>query len=55
MPDLGAERPGEATETRQMAERQRTESGAHVSDRRFLIALAVILGAIVVFALILYL
>jgi len=54
MPDLGSERPGEATETRQWADRSRTESGANVSDRKFLIALAVIVVVIAIFALALY-
>ena len=57
MPDLGSERPGEATETRQLAERGRTEPGGetNVSDRQFLIALAVIVIVIAVFAIVLWL
>jgi hypothetical protein len=43
MPDLGAERPGQASETRQMVERGRTQTGADVSGRAFAIALVMIL------------
>lgn len=51
MPDLGPERPGQASETRQMVERGRTETGAEVSGRAFVIALMLIVVAIAVFAL----
>lgn len=52
VPDLGPERPGAASETRQMGERSRTEAGQpNVSGRSFLIALVVIAAAIVAFAL----
>lgn len=53
MPDLGSERPGEATETRQMVERSRTESGGEVSNPAFLIALGVIVAMFVVALLLL--
>lgn len=53
LPDLGPERPGEATETRQMVERGRTESGAEISGKAFLIALLVIAAGIVGVALLL--
>jgi len=54
LPDLGQERPGQASETRQMVEHRRaTETGAEVSNRSFLIALAVIVVGIVVVALLL--
>jgi hypothetical protein len=46
MPDLGAERPGQASETRQMVERGRTQTGADVSGKAFAIALIIILLAI---------
>lgn len=51
LPDLGPERPGNASETRQMVERGRTETGAQVSTPAFFIALGVILAAIVAIAL----
>ena len=51
MPDI-PERPGQqASETRQMVERGRTETSAQVSNPAFLIALAVIVAVIVAFAL----
>jgi hypothetical protein len=47
VPDFGAERPGDPSDTRQLVERGRTESGApNVSGRAFLIALAVIAALI---------
>lgn len=51
LPDLGPERPGQPSETRQMVERGRTENGAQVSNPAFLIALGVIVAGIVVFLL----
>jgi hypothetical protein len=48
MPDL-PERPGQPSDTRQMVERGRTESGADVSGRVFVIALVVV--AIVIAAI----
>jgi hypothetical protein len=48
MPDLGPERPGQPSETRQMGERSRTETGTEISTPAFLIALGVIVVAIVV-------
>jgi hypothetical protein len=48
MPDL-PERPGHASDTRQMVERGRTETGGDVSGRVFAIALVVI--ALVIAAL----
>lgn len=48
MPDLGPERPGQPSETRQMVERSRTESDADVSNPAFLIALGVIVALITV-------
>jgi len=53
LPDLGPERPGEATETRQMVERGRTETGAEISGKAFLIALISIALAIIGIALLL--
>lgn len=41
MPDL-PERPGHASETRQMVERGRTETGGDVTGRVFVIALVVV-------------
>ena len=56
VPDLGPERPGHASETREMVERMRTESGgATVSGRSFWIAFAVIAVVIALFALLLQL
>jgi hypothetical protein len=52
-PDPGPERSGFAAETRQIVERARTHSSAHVSARAFWIAFAAILLAIALFALIL--
>ena len=46
MPDLGAERPGQASETRQMVERGRTQTDGELSGRAFAIALIIILLAI---------
>jgi hypothetical protein len=54
MPDLGPDRLRHASDTRQLASRARTESGAHVSARAFWTAFAVILLAIGLFALILW-
>ena len=51
LPDLGPERPGNASETRQMVERGRTETGGQVSTPAFFIALGAILAAIVAIAL----
>jgi hypothetical protein len=54
LPDLGPERPGQASETREMVERRRaTETGAEVSNQAFLIALGVIVAGIVLIALLL--
>jgi hypothetical protein len=53
MPDIGQERPGQASETRQMVERGRTENGTKVSNPAFLIALGVIVVGIAVLALLL--
>jgi len=47
VPDLGSERPGDPSDTRQLVERGRTETGAEVSGRAFLIAFAVIAAVIV--------
>ncbi|MBL0214911.1 MAG: hypothetical protein IPQ07_13630 [Myxococcales bacterium] len=52
MADLGPERPsGHASDTRQWGERGRTESEPNVSTRRFLILLALLVVALVVFFL----
>lgn len=48
LPDLGPERPGQASETRQMVERGRTETGGEISNPTFLVALAVIIVGLVV-------
>ncbi|HEY5922285.1 MAG TPA: hypothetical protein VIV11_11470 [Kofleriaceae bacterium] len=54
LPDLGPERPGQASETREMVDRRRaTETGGEVSNPAFLIALGVIVIGIVVILLIL--
>jgi hypothetical protein len=53
LPDLGPERPGDPTETRQMVERGRTETGGGLSNQVFVIALAVIVVAIVIVMLLL--
>lgn len=53
-PDLGAERPGQPSETRQWAENMRTHT-SDVSERRFWLALVLIVAAIAGFALVLYL
>ncbi len=45
LPDLGSERPGAPSDTRQLVERGRTYSGAaNVSGGAFLIALAVVVA-----------
>jgi hypothetical protein len=50
MIDLGPERPGgHASETREWADRGRTAHDHHVSTRRFLIMLAIIVVALVMF------
>lgn len=51
MPDLGPERPGPASSTRQMVEADRAGIPARVSGRVFWIALAAIVIAILAFAL----
>jgi len=53
LPHTG-ERRVHPSETRELANRARTETGAHVSARAFWIAFAVILLAIAAFALILW-
>lgn len=56
MIDLGPERPGQASETRQMGEqgRAQTHKGeVDVSGRQFWIAFAIIVVAIAVFAFLL--
>ncbi len=54
MSDLGATRTGHASDTRKLAARSRTETGAHVSARAFWIGLGVILLALALFALLLW-
>jgi hypothetical protein len=51
MADLGPERPGEGSETRQWVERSRTnqESEPPFSTRFFFIAVAVIVAALLVY------
>lgn len=50
MADLGPERPGQASETREWAEHGRREHDAHVvSNRRFLIFLSLLVIALAVF------
>ena len=49
MPDL-PERPGHASDTRQMVERGRTETGGDVTGRVFLIALVIIAAVIAALA-----
>jgi hypothetical protein len=52
LPDLGSERPGDPSDTRQLVERGRTEPGAaNVSGRAFLIAFAVIVAFITLLVL----
>jgi hypothetical protein len=56
MIDLGPERPGQPSETRQMGEQGRAEThqgDVNVSGRQFVIALVVIAAAIAVFAFLL--
>ena len=54
LPDLGPERPGQASETREMVDRRRaTETGGEVSNPAFLIALGVIVVGIIVIILLL--
>jgi hypothetical protein len=53
LPDLGTERPGAASETRQMGERSRTETGGDISNPSFAIALGVIVIGIVIVVLLL--
>ena len=51
LPDFGSERPGDPSDTRQLVERGRTETGApNVSGRAFLIALVVVAAVIAVLA-----
>lgn len=52
MPDL-PERAGQASETRQMVERGRTEGGAEISGRAFVVALILIALAIALLAVLL--
>lgn len=52
MPDL-PERAGQASETRQMVERGRTEDGAEISGRAFVVALILIALAIALLAVLL--
>jgi hypothetical protein len=52
VPDL-PERPGQASETREMVERGRTETGGEVSNPVFFIALVLIVAGIVLAALLL--
>ena len=52
MLDLGPERPGHPSETREWVERGRTETPYRFSGRRFFILLAIITLALVVFALV---
>ena len=52
MPDL-PERAGQPSETRQMVERGRTEDGAEVSGRAFVVALIVIALAIALLSVLL--
>lgn len=50
-PFFGPDRPGQASETRQLVESGRTAPAGHVSGRVFWIALAVIIVGIVLFGL----
>jgi hypothetical protein len=50
-PHFGSERPGPASETRQLVESGRTTPAGHVSGRVFWIALSVIVVGIVLFGL----
>jgi hypothetical protein len=52
-PDLGAERPGHPSETRQWAEDMRRHT-TEVSGKRFWVALVIIVAALVGYALLLY-
>lgn len=50
MADLGPERPGQPSDTRQWGERGRTDAeAAAISTRRFFILLAILVVALVVF------
>lgn len=54
VPDFGPERPGQASETRQMVERGRTGAEApEISGRAFAVGLVIVLLAIAAFAVIL--
>jgi len=57
MPDLGPERPGAPSDTREMATRAHTEPGAStqqlMTGRSFWIALVVVAAAVALFALLL--
>lgn len=46
MPDLGPERPGDPSETRQLVERGRTQTGAEVNGSAFVLGLVAVLLAI---------
>ena len=49
MADLGPERPGEASDTRQMSDVDRVVQPARVSGRLFWVALALIVMGVAVF------
>ncbi len=49
MADLGPERPGQASDTRQMSDVERASQPARVSGRLFWVALALIVMGVAVF------
>lgn len=51
MIDLGPERPGQASDTRQMSDADRVIAPAQFSGRTFWVGLVLVVAAIVVFAL----
>ncbi|MDB4961141.1 MAG: hypothetical protein JWP01_1140 [Myxococcales bacterium] len=51
MLDLGPERPGVASDTRQMSDMDRARAPARVSGRFFWVGLVLIVAAIIIFAL----
>jgi hypothetical protein len=51
MLDLGPERPGVASDTRQMSEADRARPPARVSGRFFWVGLVLIIAAMIIYAL----
>jgi len=51
--DLGSEHPIDPSDTRKLVERERTEAGIEVGNKAFSIALVLIVGALVLFGIVL--